>query len=296
MRGDCSCRSGIERGKETWAAGIRRTSHPPAILYVSVNVTYGQRMSSNSYQERVVVFLDILGFKELVRQDKVKTILQAMRIIQRRLRNLDEIPRCPIEHTMFSDSVVFSAPLSDDGVVALVHNAAYLAAALFHKGVFCRGAITTGKLYHKRATIFGPALIEAYNMESQLALYPRIITPFAIAEKFLHIKNEDTHRDLHRGMACYFRQDSDNQFHVDVLSPWMSRPPRQGLVSSTVVRPIEKLVLQQLIDGDSDSVAAQRARAKLFWLGDYLRYVSEVHGPMMFGTPPKRRRKHITSD
>jgi len=248
-------------------------------------------MSSTTYQERVIAFIDILGFTELVRKDKVETILQAMRIIQRRLRNLEGIPNCPLQHTMFSDSVVFSAELTDDGILALVHNTAYLAAALFQKGIFCRGAITTGNLYHKKATIFGPAMIAAYKLESQLALYPRIIVPYQLAQRFLQIKNHNTHRDLHRGLACYFRHDFDNQYHVDVLSPWMSKPPRPGLVSNTVVRVVQGHLLRQLGGGDHDSVEAQRTDAKLFWLGDYLTYVSEVHGSTMVGNPSKRNRK-----
>jgi hypothetical protein len=182
---------------------------------------------------------------------------------------------------MFSDTVVFSAQRSDDGVVALVHNVAYLAAALFLRGVFCRGAIAKGQLHHRGATIFGPALIEAYRLEGQLAIYPRVIVPLDIAEQFLNAKNQRISRPFHKEIVDFFRHDFDNQYHVDILSPWMSKPPRRGLVSNTVVRPIKRHVLNQ-IDASED-IETQRKQAKLFWLYDYLEYVEKLHGPVKLG-------------
>jgi hypothetical protein len=237
----------------------------------------------------MVAYIDILGFGELVNSNKVGIILRAMKIIQRRLREIDGFPNSPLRHTMFSDTVVFSAELTDEGIVALIHNVAYLTATLFLKGIFCRGAITNGQLYHRGATIFGPALIDAYRLESLLAIYPRIIVSYELAERFLGIKNGRLPGDLHRGMGDYFRHDFDNQYHVDVLSPWMSRPPRSGLVSNTVVRVVETHLLKQ-IDA-SDSVESQRKRAKLFWLSGYLQYVKKVHGPILFGATSRKTPK-----
>ena len=86
---------------------------------------------------------------------------------------------------------------------------------------------------------------------------------------------------MHRGINDYFRHDFDNQYHVDVLSPWISRPPKAGLISNTVVRVIQKHVLKQIDAGES--LENQRKQAKLFWLSEYLRYVNEIHGPIHFG-------------
>lgn len=42
-------------------------------------------------------------------------------------------------------------------------------------GVFLRGAITKGNLFSDNSKVFGPALNQAYILESQSAVYPRII-------------------------------------------------------------------------------------------------------------------------
>lgn len=246
-------------------------------------------MPSTAYQDSIIGYIDILGFSDLVKDDRVDTILRAMRIIRRRLNRIDEFPKTPLRHTMFSDTVVFSAELTDEGIVALIHNVAYLTAALFLKGIFCRGAITKGQLYHREATIFGPALINAHRQESRLAIYPRIIIPYELALRFLDIKNAGHHRDLHRGIGDYFRHDFDNQYHVDIFSPWMSKPPRSGLVSNTVVRVVQHHLLQRI--DVSDNVEVQRVQSKLFWLSEYLEYVDKIHGPIRFGASYRRASK-----
>jgi hypothetical protein len=46
---------------------------------------------------------------------------------------------------------------------------------LLHMGFLTRGAIVVGDLFHRDNVIFGPALLEAYQIESREAFYPRII-------------------------------------------------------------------------------------------------------------------------
>lgn len=42
-------------------------------------------------------------------------------------------------------------------------------------GCLIRGGIATGSLYHAKGVVYGPALLEAYELESQFAQQPRII-------------------------------------------------------------------------------------------------------------------------
>jgi hypothetical protein len=43
------------------------------------------------------------------------------------------------------------------------------------RGVLCRGGIAEGKVVHNNEMIFGPAMNDAYDLESNTAIYPRII-------------------------------------------------------------------------------------------------------------------------
>jgi hypothetical protein len=41
-------------------------------------------------------------------------------------------------------------------------------------GMLVRGGVTIGKLYHSGGVVFGEALVDAYRLESRVAIYPRI--------------------------------------------------------------------------------------------------------------------------
>ena len=58
----------------------------------------------------------------------------------------------------------------------LIVNLAYIGAILFEKGILFRGGLTIGNLIHnENGTVFGQGLIEAYQLESKNAIFPRII-------------------------------------------------------------------------------------------------------------------------
>jgi len=46
---------------------------------------------------------------------------------------------------------------------------------IVQKGFLLRGAIVVDKVYHTKEKIFGPALIKAYKMEKNTAIFPRVI-------------------------------------------------------------------------------------------------------------------------
>lgn len=41
-------------------------------------------------------------------------------------------------------------------------------------GMLVRGGVTIGRLYHSGGVVFGEALVDAYHLESRVAIYPRI--------------------------------------------------------------------------------------------------------------------------
>src|SRR5271156_3287745 len=52
------------------------------------------------------------------------------------------------------------------------------------KGFPCRGAITSGSLFHHERYIVGPALVRAYQIEQSVAIYPRIILDDAAMKRW----------------------------------------------------------------------------------------------------------------
>lgn len=131
------------------------------------------------YENRVVVFIDILGFKNIIKEAEkaieVASILDNLQncVAQHGDNHLNIEYHESLEIAYFSDSIVLSCLKGKDHF--LLDDLARLQIDLMMKGIFIRGCITIGKLYHKGNYIFGEALIEAYETESKVAKYPRII-------------------------------------------------------------------------------------------------------------------------
>lgn len=233
-------------------------------------------MNVDTYEDRAVAFIDILGFKNLVRDGRVSTILNAMEIIKRRIREIEGVREVKVDISQFSDCLILSAPNNKSGLPYLVHFASLVASELFLNGIWCRGGITTGQIYHKGSVAFGQALIDAYNLESQLAVYPRILITWDTADSFVELKNDGQPRHKLRSRGNFFRQDFDNNLHLDIFSPMMSLPQSTGILKETTVKTVHDHISAQI--DVSEKIDVMKIQSKLFWISDYMRYVEEAHG------------------
>lgn len=159
--------------------------------------------SELKYEKRLVAFIDILGFKEIVKQSendisKIELIYSALdylknweaqekwdlRLVEieedaqkRGVENFDIREKTNV--TAFSDSIVVSVKVDDninEMASTLIINLAYIGAILLEKGILFRGGLTIGNLIHiENGTVFGQGLIDSYKLESNNAKYPRII-------------------------------------------------------------------------------------------------------------------------
>lgn len=152
------------------------------------------------YGNRFAAFIDILGFKQMIAQIENKapghdqlfarltSVLnflndesiesngqhdllvyesQGDAIIERELGN----PRI----TYVSDCAIISTDGTFDGFKSMCNKLTKLATDLACDGMFVRGAITYGPLFHDKKFVFGNAYQRAYEIESTKADYPRIV-------------------------------------------------------------------------------------------------------------------------
>jgi len=199
----------------------------------------------NIYENRAVAFIDILGFRSLIRQRKERDILDVLSTPP----SFDDMFRTmssselDFQVTRFSDSIVCSMRIPHrKNLGAGLFVAAYaghLALEMLAKGILVRGAITAGQLYHREDIVFGPAMVDAYELESKHAHYPRII----VLDKLAGAINLSTMVGF--GAEWWikhqpFRRDFDGVFHLDILGAFYIgfRPDALRLQSK---RPIEDL-------------------------------------------------------
>ena len=177
------------------------------------------------YENRIVAYIDILGFKNVV--DASQKNAEVSERIHNALRRIHRIveknyskgiangTEFGIEVSTFSDNAVISYPAEKDNLFFLIIELIHLQLDLVIEGVLIRGGITIGDLYHDKDVVYGPAMVQAYEMENKIAVYPRIIVDEKAIVSYLEGIHGDT--DAVKEIFVLLRQDSDGLFFVDIL-------------------------------------------------------------------------------
>lgn len=133
---------------------------------------------SLSLDDHFVAFIDILGFSEMVKSDCVspdhpkhlerlyKAHFQAIELFSHDIHaNL----------TQFSDSIVFSRRFDISALGGFLESIRQWQQMILIDGLLCRGGIAFGRHFLKDKFMFSKAMIDAYEIESTKAKFPRII-------------------------------------------------------------------------------------------------------------------------
>jgi hypothetical protein len=139
--------------------------------------------ASLHYEQRLVAFVDVLGWRSAVERsvadpEQVQKLGLALTVMQGHGKMLDSIrERFPnsARLSQFSDSIIVSAQLTAEGFSELLNGISFLSRVFPWQGLWLRGGITVGPVYHNNNIAFGPAIVEAYELESKKADAPRII-------------------------------------------------------------------------------------------------------------------------
>ncbi|WP_438312434.1 hypothetical protein [Sporosarcina sp. FA9] len=129
------------------------------------------------YEERIVAFIDILGFKNIVEHSNkafeiMDIIIESKKFYQ---KVMYEVSEQEIKVTMFSDCIVISSPASIGYLHFLLDILKNMQAELIQMGILIRGGIEIGDCFHEKETLFGPAMNKSYELENNVANVPRIV-------------------------------------------------------------------------------------------------------------------------
>jgi len=187
------------------------------------------------YQKCFIAYLDILGFKERVRisqdnKEEVKLLLDSLKICnafasgsKKVVNDMGGNRTIDIQSRFFSDSVVFFLKDSPDDLGHLFLIVRYVQDQLWSKGLLIRGAITYGDMYfpNKNAEnniTLGPGIIKAFELESEIAVYPRIIISSTLYD-YIEEKGIQAYPFADDGeVKNYIRQDKDGVYFLDLLN------------------------------------------------------------------------------
>lgn len=183
------------------------------------------------YQKAIVTFIDILGFGDFVKKSDYKSVNKVLDAVEKSttpiiLDDKDEKDD-HAEVVAFSDSIVRVRKIESEAnkeypmgllfqeLISLVH----AQGELIDFDIIIRGSVSIGAIFISEGRVFGPGLIEAYELESKYAKYPRIIIdPKLIHEyktnKLLRAKWHSLEQELEI-VKDLLRQGDDGMWFVD---------------------------------------------------------------------------------
>lgn len=198
------------------------------------------------YEHRVIAFLDVLGFSALVSESQTNPLLvdQLWRVLDYLTRLVPEwsdpdvtnemlkvaaeegVAECDARKllqlreqceriTCFSDNIVLSSTSDWSGMIFVLTSAVRVSLCCLQLGLPVRGGITVGPLLHESRVVVGPALVDAYGLESRVAGTPRVVVTKVAAKLF-----REAGDPFRMGMAPadLVTQDEDGENVLDFLT------------------------------------------------------------------------------
>ena len=183
-----------------------------------------------SYEDRVVAFIDVLGFSAMVEktstdEKRLQLLTSALDCLHNKIWDWEaDGVYSSFAFTQFSDSIVISALAeSADSFAMLMQLLLGTMDLVDGYGILLRGGIVRGQLIHDDTMLVGPAMVDAYRLESKMAKYPRIIIEEELKRRF-----DDNMEDYIRnytnlvevpGFNRIFKKDDDDWYYLDYIQP-----------------------------------------------------------------------------
>ena len=217
-----------------------------------------QNRGKAKYDQRVVCFIDILGFTEKVNQSKTNGLLlnglaDALSKIGR-IGEKIERANGQLAFMSFSDSIILSAPTTAKDVLSLMVRAEHLSVTLARLGVFLRGAIVCGEFLHQKNLAFGPAS-ETYRIRARLREVPRIILSKSARDTAAKFRNDPI---FHKYYDKFVRQDEDGCFYIDFISfldgLFLEKDPAKCSYGLHIMREIRGSICAGLTENDDPRI------------------------------------------
>lgn len=182
--------------------------------------------ASPIYQSRVLAYVDILGWSDLILKSASDPSLLPSTVVPTTLfgliREINEVVRMGLDLggirssgtdvSHFSDTIVWSCVDTSPLLPSLISLVKHVCGILLAAGCYTRGAVTVGKLHHSKDALFGPALIEAHCIERSVAKYPRVVVTDD-AKRIIQSDSIGPEAD-----RPPIRQDFDGLWYLDFLS------------------------------------------------------------------------------
>jgi len=190
--------------------------------------TKPKKLRSLAYSPHLITYVDILGFRELVKEQTPNFISKAIRRLIEATAPRADIKKANQENYVnFSDLIVHTVPIDSpsnlknpQGLVFYeIHSLAIAQAELIGDGLLLRGALTIGEMERTYGVLFGPGLISAYDLEREQAQFPRIVVDSDLIDalkEFPLLRRHEYDEEMDY-ISKYIKRDDDGVIFIDYL-------------------------------------------------------------------------------
>lgn len=237
------------------------------------------------YRDAIISYVDILGFSEIIRQSatrpdrvgKIADLLQAVRddlgFNPKIQRSKDVVSSPNFVSENFSDLTIRTRFVTGDVPNSVaVQEIGYLAGTQYNlavtEDVLIRGGVCLGQIIASDEVTFGPGLVKAYLLESEFAVYPRIVVDRDLVFRLMRDDNDDS-------ISRLLRRGDDGAYFIDYLfiavhGLFWTDEWRDGCDRLIQHRDFVMSRLQKSVTSHPEKV-----KQKLIWLGLYHNAVIE---------------------
>ncbi|WP_342533283.1 hypothetical protein MHB40_20150 [Lysinibacillus sp. FSL K6-0057] len=173
-------------------------------------------------EEYIVAYIDLLGIKSEMNKGNKEQQLAMNKLYNLYTHSIDTTRMIAWEENkeinfkIFSDNILISRKLSKDNdkrkleVKTLIYCVAHFQAlaASDSVGWLLRGGIAIGQLFVDDIMVWGQALLKTYDLESNIAIYPRIVLDSTVVNEVQ--KNDE--------LSDFIRKDFDGVYFLNYLS------------------------------------------------------------------------------
>lgn len=200
----------------------------------------GERMVD--FKNCFVAFIDVLGVRNLLKKlkqnsKKINNITDALKInsyfIDSDTKQTSEHGKLKIKGFYFSDSFAFVMEKEPKNLPHLFLIIRYLQDKFWEQGFCFRGGITIGEMYFPESddnVLIGEGLMKAYELESKIAIYPRIVVDKELY-KFIETKKIKGYPFTSKGynLSDGIKKDKDGVYFLDLLSKKILRKEGENI-------------------------------------------------------------------
>lgn len=251
-------------------------------------------MSSEiKYSKRLIVFIDILGFRSYLEDSSKLTLLvEQLKNIKKNFSGTYKFAQqLKFEVIQLSDSIIISIETNYvwDTMEALEKISIQACDSLVKYGIFFRGAITYGDFYHQDGILVSPAVSKAYEIESTIAKYPRIIISDEFIDLYKHqVAVAPDYKDFGKqAIEDLIKVDSEGFKYLHYLNSAMIRLNDQSAVFLRTDEaklleylPRHKYLIEEKLEENKNN---QKVLEKYVWLASYHnKYIKSLRHRMIY--------------